>query len=207
MQSLIRAALPVHPIPGVPDVLLHLAGPGSRIGRLAGVDGSPPYWAYAWAGGIALARYILDVPEAVRGLTVLDVGAGSGLVGIAAAKAGAARVLACDSDGRGRAAAELNAQRNGVRLDWLAGGVEAAEGLSVDCVLAGDVFYDPRAARAMTGFLDRCVGVGIPVLVGDPWRADLPTERLVPLAEYRVRDFGDGDAGTRAGVFRWTAAL
>jgi predicted nicotinamide N-methyase len=133
----------------------------------------PPFWAFAWAGGQALARYVLDNPSLVRGRTVLDLAAGSGLVAIAAAQAGAASVRAVEIDPLAVAAISLNASVNGVTLDTdLADILDSS--VSVDVVLAGDVFYSKAMADRMLGFLRRAARMGARVLVGDPERAFLP---------------------------------
>ena len=151
----------------------------------------PPYWAYAWAGGAVLARYILDRPEAVAGRRVLDLGAGSGLVGIAAAKAGASAVIAAEIDRNGVAAIGLNAAANGVTTAIIDKDITTGPPPAVDLVLAGDVFYGREVALRVMPFLDCCLAAGIYVLVGDPRRNDLPLSRLRLLAEYLVPDFGD----------------
>lgn len=181
-------------MPGIPEICLHKAVPASGLGGLAAADegfGSP-YWAYYWLGGLALARFVLDWPEVVAGRRVLDLGCGSGLVAVAAAKAGAAVVLASDIDRYAVAAAQLNADANGVSVDVVHG--DLTEGLvpPVDLILAGDVFYDPEPAARVMPFLVRCRAAGIEVLVGDPRRVPLPVDRLRGLAEYR---FAETDSG------------
>lgn len=174
-------------MPGVPEVRLHKAGPGSGLSRIAG-DGAAPYWAYHWAGGLALARFLLDRPEWVRGRRVLDLGAGGGLVGIAAALAGAEAVLAAEVDPAGRVAVRLNAALNGVAIAVLEGDVLDAEPPEVDLVAVGDLFYDAALAVRVAGWLDLCRARGIAVLVGDPRRAPLPIERLELLHEAPVHE-------------------
>ena len=190
----IRDNMRVVPVPSVPEIRLYTATPASGLWRLAEKGGkqAPPYWAYQWAGGLALARHILDHPETVAGRRVLDLGAGSGLVGIAAAKAGAAQVIAAESDRNAHAAIELNAAENGFAITLADVDVLIGPSPTVDLVLAGDVFYDRGTALRMTAFLDRCLAAGIAVLVGDPGRAYLPRARLRLLAEYDVLDVGDG---------------
>jgi predicted nicotinamide N-methyase len=191
--SFIRERLRLAWAPCVPEVRLYTAHPASGLRCLLGDgEGSPPYWAYPWAGGIALARYVLDRPETVAGRRVLDVGAGSGLVGIAAARAGAADVIAAETDLNGLAAIALNAAANGVVVRTVGEDVLSSEPPAVDLVLAGDVFYDADLAIRVEAFLDRCVARGVAVLVGDPGRRPLPRARLRLLAEYAVPDFGDG---------------
>lgn len=174
-------------MPGVPEVRLHKAGPGSGLSRIVG-DGAAPYWAYHWAGGLALARFLLDRPEWVRGRRVLDLGAGGGLVGIAAALAGAEAVLAAEIDPAGRAAVRLNAALNGVAIAVLEGDVLDAEPPEVDLVAVGDLFYDAALAVRVAGWLDLCRVRGIAVLVGDPRRAPLPIDRLELLHEAPVHE-------------------
>ena len=190
----IRKYLPLAPAPGVPEVRLRQATPSSGLWRLAEADpdgfGSP-YWAYPWAGGLALARYLLDRRETVRGRRVLDLGAGGGVVAIAAALAGAREVIAAEVDPYALAALELNVQANGVLVSTVLGDVTAGPPPAVDLILAGDVFYEEGLAQRVTAFLDRCLGAGLEVLIGDPGRAFLPEERLVVLAEYPTPDFGE----------------
>ncbi len=196
----IRERLPLSPVPGLPDILLHRGTPASGLSR-AGFEA--PYWAYCWGGGLALARYVLDRPETLARRRVLDLGAGSGLVAIAAAKAGASAVSVSDADPCAVAALELNAAANDVAFDAMFGDLLDAPPPAVDLVLVGDLFYEAELAERVTAFLDRCAEAGIEALIGDPWRAPLPRERLRAIAEYRVADFGDGLAGgaTSSAVF------
>lgn len=180
------------PVPTVPEVRVHKAGPSSGLWRLAEADAAfgNPYWAYHWGGGLALARHVLDRPKSVAGKRVLDLGAGSGVVGIAAMKAGARSVMAADVDPYAIAATGLNAAANGVKVSTVLGDLTAGAPPDVDVVLVADLFYDAELAKRVTAFLDRCLAAEIDVLVGDPWRAFLPTKRLQLLAEYRGGDFG-----------------
>jgi len=146
----------------------------------------PPFWGFAWAGGQALARYLLDHPDVVRGRRVLDVAAGCGVVAIAACRAGAADVTATEVDPFAAAAVERNAATNRVRVrallaDVLDGGADGAE-----VVLAGDVCYNRTMARRVLGFLRRAAAAGARVLIGDPGRAYLPRAGLRVLARYDV---------------------
>ncbi len=177
--------------------MLHKAGPKSGLWRLAEADETfgNPYWAYHWGGGLALARYVLDRPEVVAGRRVLDLGAGSGLVGIAAMKADAASVVAADVDPYAIAAVGLNAAANDVAIETVLGDLTQSEPPEVDVVLAGDLFYNEELAARVTGFLDRCLAKKIAVLVGDPWRATLPRARLKLLKEYPGFDFGSSPGG------------
>jgi predicted nicotinamide N-methyase len=167
-----------------------------------GAQEEPPFWCAAWPGGQALARYVLDHPEVVAGRTVLDLGAGSGLVAVAALRAGAARVVASEIDPFGVTAIGLNAAENGVPGIAVVGDVlDRPLPADVSVVLAGDVCY----AREMTGrvlpYLDAARGAGADVLIGDPGRAYLPSDRLTRVAAYDVPD-ADGGAPRRAAVWR-----
>lgn len=210
----------IAPVPSLPEILLYTPHPASGLRRLTdprqgsdddtaeaeedGPEPQPPYWAYAWAGGAVLARYILDHPQTVAGRRVLDLGAGSGLVGIAAAKAGASAVIAAEIDRNGVAALALNAAANGVAMTVMAQDITGGSPPTVDVVTAGDVFYGQDVAERVMPFLDRCLDAGIEVLVGDPGRAYLPRSRLRLLAEYQVPDFGQTkDSAPKSGVFRF----
>jgi len=192
----IRANLPLAPVASLPDIRLHRARPSSGLKRLAehDPDFASPYWAYPWAGGLALAHYFSAHPEVVAGRRVLDLGAGSGLVAIAAAKAGAREVIAADIDRYAPAALRLNAAANDVAITIVAEDLTAAAPPAADLVAVGDLFYAQDLAERVTAFLDRCLAANIGVLVGDPGRAFLPRARLRLLAEYAVPDVGGGQA-------------
>jgi predicted nicotinamide N-methyase len=195
--------------PLTPEIRLRLADEAMPIWRkteeeLGAVGLPPPFWAFAWAGGQALARYALDHPALVEGRRALDFASGSGLVAIAAAKAGAAAVEASDVDAFAIAAIEANAAENGVsiapRLENLIG---ADEGWEV--VLAGDIAYERDLAEAAMDWLASLARRGAMVLVGDPRRAYLPHDRLDCVVEYRVpvtRELEDSEI-KRTGVFRF----
>jgi predicted nicotinamide N-methyase len=200
-EAFIRANMPVAPVPLIPEISLHTARPSSGLWRLLGPGSPSPYWAYPWAGGAALARHFLDHPDIVRGRSLLDLGSGSGLVAIAAAEAGACRVIAVDIDPLAVVATKLNAAANGVDVSVLRDDLTEGPPPQVDIIAAGDLFYDRKLALRVTAFLDRCLTSGIEVLIGDPGRAFLPHTRLRPIADYAVADFGDTGATTRAGVF------
>lgn len=204
LEAFIQDRLPLEAVPGVPEVRLHRAGPRSGLARLAEADpdfGSP-YWARPWGGGLALARHVLDHPEIVAGQRVLDLGAGSGLVAIAAALAGAEAVRAVDIDPYAVTATRLNAVANGVAIEVARSDITGEDPPEVDLMLVGDLFYDPDLAERVERFLRRCLAAGTVVLIGDPFRAFLPTERLRVVAEYPVADYGDPDGAARsAGVF------
>lgn len=170
------------PVPLAPEISLHLADRSLGLFDLTGgefrSDEPPPFWAFAWAGGQALARYVLDHPETVRGRRVLDIAAGSGVAAIAAARAGAARVAVTDVDPAAVAAAMRNAEANRVELtDRLP---------DPEVVLAGDVFYSERVAAQMVPLLRAAGGNGARVLVGDPGRGYFPARMFHRLAEYPV---------------------
>jgi predicted nicotinamide N-methyase len=177
------------PVPLAPEVTLHQADEAielwERTETDAGVQQPPPFWAFAWAGGQALARYVLDHPELLHGRRVLDLAAGSGLVAIAAMRAGAAEVTAVEIDPLAIAAIEVNAAANGVAVTALLADVLEQEP-DADVVLAGDVFYSREMTRRMLGYLRRAAAKGATVLVGDPGRAYLPREHLTLLAGYDV---------------------
>jgi predicted nicotinamide N-methyase len=203
-RSFIRENLRLQPAPSVPDILLHTAHSGSGLWRLLGRDNAvPPYWAYPWAGGAVLARHILDRPEVVAGRSVVDLGTGSGLVGIAAMKSGARHVVAVDVDPVAIVAAELNAEANGVALEVRCEDMLGRQPPAADILLVGDLFYEASLATRVLAFVERCRAASVDILVGDPRRKDLPTDRLVPVAEYAVADFGDAPNARQrmSGVF------
>lgn len=176
------------PTPLVPEVSLHCAENAFDVWTFTGGgdDAAPvPFWSFPWAGGQALARYILDNPEAVAGRRVLDIGAGSGLVAIAAALAGASHVTANDVDPYAAAAQDLNAKANDVDITVITGDLLDAE-TDADVVLAGDVCYDRELSDRMLAFLLRARVRGAEVLLGDPGRAYLPRELLGQVATYDV---------------------
>jgi predicted nicotinamide N-methyase len=174
--------------PLVPEVRLHLAQDAivwwARMEAEAGEVQAAPYWATAWPGGQALARYVLDHPATVAGRRVLDVASGSGLVAIAAGLAGAAAVTANDIDRYALAAITLNARANGVEVTPHAGDLLDGDGGDAQVVLAGDVFYNEAIARRMGPFLNRAAARGAVVLVGDPGRGYLPADQLTSAASY-----------------------
>jgi predicted nicotinamide N-methyase len=179
----------------VPEIRLHLGVEALPLWQaiehiLGRTVTSPPYWAFAWAGGQSLARYLLDHPQLVAGRRVLDLASGSGIAAIAAAKAGAARVIANDIDAFAVAAIVINADANGVTVEPTGADLLADESAfapeSVDVVIAADICYErDTGARAMT-FLRRCRAAGALVIIGDPGREHLPQQTLVKRAEYMV---------------------
>lgn len=202
LAAFIRTNMPLAPVSAVPEIVLHTATPGSGLRTLTAdhPDAPPPYWAYQWAGGTVLARYILDHPETVSGLRVLDLGAGSGLVAIAAARAGARTVTAAEINPHGLAALALNAAANGVSVAAIEDDLLDGPPPDAEVIAVSDLFYEDDLAHRVLPFLDRCLAAGISVLVGDPYRKPLPLARLNLLAEYEVPDFGS-KTPVRSGVF------
>jgi predicted nicotinamide N-methyase len=187
----IRAHASVGVAPLVPEIPLYMATEVTPLWHateawLAARDVPPPFWAFAWSGGQAIARYLLDAPHAVRGARVLDFASGSGLVAIAAAKAGAARVIAVDVDPFAEAAIGLNAALSKVDVEARSRDLVGAPLPDVDVVTAGDVFYDRAAAARFEPWLRALAREGTRVLVGDPGRAYLPAHGLRALAAYDV---------------------
>lgn len=196
--------------PHVPEIRLHLADEAHDLWlkteeELAEIGLPPPFWAFAWAGGQGLARYILDHPHIVTGKRVLDFATGSGLVAIAAKMAGAANVVAADIDPWTEAAVRLNAALNTVEIDF-AGVDLIGSNVDADILLAGDVFYDSDFAAAIVPWFEMLSRQGMTVLVGDPGRAYLPKERLELCAAYQVpvtRALEDSEV-KRTTVWRFT---
>ena len=188
-EDFVRSACRLGPVPQVAEIRLHLAddviGLWQRAEDEFTADQPPPFWAFAWPGGQALARYVLDHPGLAAGRSVLDLGSGSGLVAIAAAKACAATVIASEVDPLAVAAIGLNARANGVPGPVIVGDVLDGDGAGADVVLAGDVWYSRPLAERVLGFLDRAVAGGASVLAGDIGRAFLPRDR------FRVLDASD----------------
>ena len=178
-------------MPHAPEISLWLADEVTPIWRLTeeelGEMGlPPPFWAFAWAGGQGLARWLLDNRAEVAGKTVLDFAAGSGLVGVAAMKAGAASVLCADIDPFCAAAVGANAQANGVALAFTDRDMLESEPPQVDVICAGDVFYERPMAERVLAWLTRAAQGGTRILVGDPLRTYFPREGFDLLAEYAV---------------------
>ncbi|WP_211212106.1 class I SAM-dependent methyltransferase [Kiloniella laminariae] len=174
------------------NIPLHLAAedlPLWQAGEreLDKLDITPPFWAFAWAGGQALAQYILDNPVLVQGKRVLDFACGSGLQGIAAMKAGATEVLAADIDPYAIAATKMNAALNNVSLMTTSENLVGRSSPDWDLVLAGDVCYDAPMADEIMTWLHKLVTSGTQVLLGDPGRTYFPKEGLQRLISYSVR--------------------
>jgi predicted nicotinamide N-methyase len=190
--AFIRANTAVEAPPLTPEIRLWLANEAIPLweageAELATTGLPPPFWAFAWAGGQALARYLLDHPDEVAGKRVLDFAAGSGLQAIAAAKAGAAEVTASELDPFATAAIRLNAALNGVEIAVVEGDVTDTDQTGWDLVLAGDVFYERDLAARVEPWLRRLAGHGAVVLVGDPGRGFLPKAGLERVIAYAVK--------------------
>ena len=210
--AFIRANTSVTAPPLVPEVKLHLAHEAVPLWQkteeeLGELGLPPPFWAFAWAGGQALARHVLDRPELVRGKSVIDLASGSGLVGIAAMKAGADHALCADIDGFSVVAIGLNAALNfscpcgegnfGITQENLLNSPPPR----CDVILVGDLFYEKDLAGRVYRWLSQAEAMGITALIGDPGRSYLPREKLENLGEYKVkvtRDLEDAE-------IKWTS--
>jgi predicted nicotinamide N-methyase len=178
--------------PHAPELVLHLADEITPIWRLTEeeldrIGLPPPFWAFAWAGGQALARYVLDNPGIVAGKRVVDFASGSGIVAIAAMRAGAARALAADIDVFCEAAISLNAAANGVALDFTdVNLLDSPPPADAQVILAGDICYEKPLATQVLAWLAAARDAGATVLIGDPGRTYFPKDGLTKLAEYQV---------------------
>ncbi len=182
----------LRPVAGLEEIRLQLADEVLPLWRAAQIatgdpDAALPYWAFAWAGGLAVGRYLREHPEVVSGRRVFDLASGSGLCAIAAMRAGAAAAEAVDIDPFAVAAIELNARANGQRVEAARRDVLDDDAPDVDVVLAGDCWYEAGLADRVLPWLRRASDQGIDVLVGDPGRRYLPTNQLLELAAYDVR--------------------
>jgi predicted nicotinamide N-methyase len=189
-ESFIRANTSLVDPPHVPEIRLYLADEAHDLwlkteDELQEIGLPPPFWAFAWAGGQGLARYVLDHPETVAGKRILDFASGSGLVAIAARLSGAAEVLAADIDPWAETAVRMNAAENGVAIEFTSDDL-LDRAVEADIVLAGDVFYDRDFADRIIPWFRTLVEQGKSVLVGDPGRTYLPKDRLEPCATYQV---------------------
>lgn len=167
----------------------------------AGLD--PPFWAFPWAGGQAVARLILERPELVRGKRVLDIAAGSGMIAVAAALAGAAEVAANDIDPLCEAAVKLNAAANGVTIQWRGGNLLEGTLPDTDVILAGDIFYERQMAERFLTWFGQASDAGITVYVGDPGRAYAPQGAPAPVAEYEIATTQDLESVTSRRACVW----
>lgn len=181
-------------VDGLDGVRLHLADEVETlwpaVERILGIDGAPiPFWAFAWAGGLALGRYLEEHPDEVRGRQVLDVATGSGLVAIVAARLGAATVSAADIDPFAEAAVRLNARANGVRLGFTRRDLLGEAPPAAEVILCADAWYEGPLAARITPWLGAAAAAGTRVLVGDPGRRYLPDPAaggFAELARYEV---------------------
>ncbi len=189
--AFVRGQTAIAAPPLVPEIRLHLATEITPLweateASLAAANVAPPYWAFAWPGGQAVARYLLDHPETVRDARVLDFASGCGIAAIAAAMAGAASATASDIDAIAAAAASLNAALNDVRIAVATDDLTRHPSGDWDIVLAGDVCYERPMAETVTPWLRALAARGIPVLMADPGRAYLPQSGLEEIARYDV---------------------
>jgi predicted nicotinamide N-methyase len=194
-EQFVRANTTLRHPPLVPEIKLFLADEVMRLWKETEAEAAatkagigplpPPYWAFAWPGGQALARYILDSTETVRGRTVLDFGAGSGLLAIAAAKAGAACVVAAETDPLALAAIDLNSQANGVFVEPIGVDIIGSNG-RWNTILAGDMCYERPVAERLVPWLRGLAKEGASVLLGDPGRSYFPNHGVRKLASFAV---------------------
>lgn len=209
IAAFIRANTKVLPPPLVPEISLHLAEESLPIWQkteeeLGEMNVPPPFWAFAWAGGQALARYLLDNRELVAGKRIWDVGSGSGLSAIAAGLAGGAEVAAFDIDRLSLVAMALNAELNGVSVRASSDDVLDRADVDVDVLLVGDLFYERTVAERVLGLVDWTSRSGALVLIGDPQRGYFPKGRFECVAEYQVpvtRELEDAEI-KRSSVWR-----
>jgi predicted nicotinamide N-methyase len=198
-RSAQQDSLRLRPVPLVPEIDLFLAEDPvllwARLEADAHTSLTAPFWATAWTGGQALARYVLDNPDRVAGRKVLDIASGSGLVAIAAALAGAAEVTANDIDEYAIAAIQANANANGTRLGWDARDLTGGDGEDAEVILVGDCLYNAELAACVLPFVARARDRGATVLLGDPGRGFTPSHLLETLATYHLPAMGIAEDG------------
>ena len=192
----------------IPEIRLHLLREGLSFDALHGdqtpdVVCSVPYWAVAWPGGQALARFILDHRERFFGTSVVDYGCGCGIAGIAAAMAGASVVTGIDRDPLAITASRLNSRLNGVSVQWKIAEIDAGHGPGADYALAGDLWYERFDARKATDALRRMAAAGATVLCGDVGRAHFPRKRATELASYDIETTHGFEKSTRVVCSVW----
>ena len=203
----------LRPVPGLPDVRLHLADEVLPLWRAVQLEtGDPdsalPYWAFAWAGGLAIGQHLRTHPDLVAGRRVFDLASGSGLCAIAALRAGAESVAAADIDAFAAAAIECNARANGSRVAVVNRDVLDDDPPEVDVILAGDCWYEAALAERVLPWLQAAAALGVEVLVGDPGRRYLPTGALIEVASYDVQTTTElEDLGQKAGRVFAIAAI
>ncbi len=190
-RALVARYTRLQPLRDVPTVRLHLADEVGPVWRatdaaLGGAVAPIPFWAFAWAGGIAIARYLVEHPEEVANRSVLDLATGSGMCAIAAMQAGASKATGIDIDPFAEAAAGLNARANAVRIGFIGRDLLDEEPPDADVILAGDTWYEGPLAERVAPWLTRAAARGTRVLVGDPGRRYLPAIGFLKLAEYEV---------------------
>jgi predicted nicotinamide N-methyase len=212
LRAFVRQHTHLRPVADLPAIRLHTGSDVMELCKLTGeLLGQPdpdlPYWAFPWAGGLAVAHHVADRPEIVAGRAVLDLASGSGLCGIAASRAGAQSVIAADIDPLAGAAAWLNARANATRLDVIGQDLLDDPPPAVDVILAGDVCYQEGMASRVLPWLRRAARNGTLVLIGDPGRAYLPAG-LERLASYRVRSSRELEPAevTAAAVYTFAAS-
>jgi predicted nicotinamide N-methyase len=191
LRAFVRRHTRLLPVPDIPGVRLQLADDVMAVCRLAGrelgqSDPALPYWAFAWAGGLAIARYLVDHPDEVAAKRVVDIGSGSGLCAIVALRAGAESALALDVDPLSEAAVAVNARANGVRIAFSGHDPLDSPPPPCDVILAGDILYEETMSSHLLEWLRQAASEGTRVLIGDPGRTYLPPG-LEVLASYRVR--------------------
>ena len=182
----------LRPVPGLDEIRLYLAEDvlplWSAVQTETGDhDSPPPYWAFAWGGGLAVGRYLREHPEVVAGKRVFDFASGSGVCAIVALRAGATEATAADIDPYAAAAIVLNARANSHRIEVITRDVLDGPPPDVDIVLAGDCWYEQGLAERVQPWLRRVQAAGIDVLLGDPGRRYMPTGELDAVASYEVR--------------------
>jgi predicted nicotinamide N-methyase len=210
--AFIRANTKLLAPPLVPEIKLHLAEASLPIWlkteeELGEINVPPPFWAFAWAGGQALARYLLDNQGLVAGKNIVDLGCGSGLTAIAPMLAGARSALACDIDLLALAAVALNAQANGVAVETTSANLFVQAPKPFDVTLVGDLFYERAMSDAVLAYIEAAAKAGSEILIGDPQRTYFPRGRFTQVAEYNVpvtRELEDNEI-KRTAVWRLTA--
>ena len=190
-RALVARYTRLRPVEGVAEVRLHLADEAAPVWRATeaalGIAGAPiPFWAFAWAGGLAIARFLQEHPDEVRGRQVIDLATGSGLCAIVAMRQGAAKSTGIDIDPFAEAAVALNARANGVRVGFIGRDLLDDDPPEADVLLAGDTWYEGPLAERVLPWLRRAAANGTRVLVGDPGRRYLPADDLIQLAAYDV---------------------